>query len=118
MTFSRRYEDYCLPLRWLTSCLQHPELLLLLQHHLCPLLLKALSERPLFPLTLRSTRVVFLLLKQFSTQLDTESEVFLMLLIKIISGGASGETDQNQELSGLLHRPLWMRVLSMEIMRG
>lgn len=42
----------------------------------------------------------------------------MMLLIKIISGGASGETDQNQESSGLPPRPLWMRVLSMEIMRG
>lgn len=92
-------------------------MLLLLQHHLSPLLLKALSERPLFPLTLRSTRVVFLLLKQFSAELDTESEVFMMLLIKIISGGASGETDPNHD-SGLPPRPLWMRVLSMEIMRG
>lgn len=95
---------------------QHTELLLLLQHHLSPLLLKALSERPLFPLTLRSTRVVFLLLKQFSAELDTESEVFMMHLIKIIS--ASGEGDSNQESSGFPPRPLWMRVLSMEIMRG
>jgi hypothetical protein len=91
---------------------------LLLQHHLSPLLLKALSERPLFPLTLRSTRVVFLLLKQFSAELDTESEVFMMLLIRIIGSGASGEVDSNQELSGHPPRPLWMRVLSMEIMRG
>ena len=43
------------------SCSQHPELLLLLQHHLSPLLLKTLSERSSFPLTLRGTRVVFLL---------------------------------------------------------
>lgn len=91
---------------------------MLLQHHLSPLLLKALSERPLFPLTLRSTRVVFLLLKQFSSQLDTESEVFMMLLIKIIGGAASGEIDQHQESSGFAPRPLWVRVLSMEIMRG
>lgn len=62
--------------------------------------------------------MVFLLLKQFSVELDTESEVFMMLLIKIISGSASGEVDSNQELSGLPPRPLWMRVLSMEIMRG
>ena len=41
----------------------------------------------------------------------------MMLLIKIISGGASGETDPNHD-SGLPPRPLWMRVLSMEIMRG
>jgi hypothetical protein len=105
-------------LRWLTCDPQHSELLLLLQHHLSPLLLKTLSERPLFPLTLRSTRVVFLLLKQFPAELDTESEVFMMLLIKIISGGPSGEVDPNQDLSGLPPRPSWMRVLCMEIMRG
>lgn len=69
-----------------------------------------MSERPLFPLTLRSTRVVFLLLKQFCRELETEAEVFLMLLVKIISGEADGET------SGA--RPGWMRVLAMEIMRG
>jgi hypothetical protein len=62
--------------------------------------------------------VVFLLLKQFSAELDTESEVFMMLLIKIISGGASGEVDSNQESSGPPSRPFWMRVFSMEIMRG
>ena len=90
------------------SCSQHPELLLLLQHHLSPLLLKTLSERSSFPLTLRGTRVVFLLLKQFSSELATEAEVFLTLLIKLVSGEAeAGET-----------RPGWMRVLAMEIMRG
>ena len=39
---------------------QHTELVVLLQHHLCPLLLRLLSEKPYFPLTLRSIRVVFL----------------------------------------------------------
>ncbi|KAI0073983.1 hypothetical protein K474DRAFT_1774330 [Panus rudis PR-1116 ss-1] len=101
---------------------KHQELLLLLQHHLCPLVLKALSDRPNFPLTLRSTRVVFLLLKQFSRELKTESEVFLMLLIKIFSsdhdtnGPASQSTDSIPHLPNA--RPLWMRVLAMEIMRG
>jgi hypothetical protein len=90
--------------------LQHRELLILLPHHLCPLLLKWLSDRPVFPLTIRCTRVVFLLLKQFSPELLTEAEVFLMLLIKIISNdGESGSSEV---------RPLWMRVMSLEIMRG
>ncbi|KAG6906753.1 hypothetical protein DXG01_012283, partial [Tephrocybe rancida] len=89
---------------------QHAELILLLQHHLCPLLLKALSDRPIFPLTLRCTRVVFLLLKQFSVELATESEVFLILLIKIFSEDGDGEHHHA--------RPLWMKVLAMEIMRG
>jgi hypothetical protein len=82
--------------------------LLLLQHHLCPLLLRTLSERSSFPLTLRGTRVVFLLLKQFSAELETEAEVFLTLLIKLVGG----ETDAGETRLG------WMRVLAMEIMRG
>ncbi len=101
--------------------MQHPELLLLLQHHLCPFVLKALSDRPNFPLTLRSTRVVFLLLKQFSAELKTESEVFLMLLIKIIGADTeSGTPAQSTESFHLPHgaRPQWMRVLAMEILRG
>ncbi|KAF8606647.1 hypothetical protein BDV93DRAFT_553804 [Ceratobasidium sp. AG-I] len=85
------------------------ELLMLLRHHLSPLLLKSLSDRPHFPLTLRSTRVVFLLLKQFSVELETESEVFLMLFIKVVSGDSD-----NSEAP----RPHWMRVLAMEIVRG
>ncbi|KAG1868365.1 hypothetical protein DFJ58DRAFT_767632 [Suillus subalutaceus] len=54
---------------------------MLLQHHLRPLILKSLSDRHVFPLTLRCTRVVFLILKQFSFELETEAEIFLMLLI-------------------------------------
>ncbi|KAG8789976.1 hypothetical protein FRC12_013030, partial [Ceratobasidium sp. 428] len=86
-----------------------PELLMLLRHHLSPLLLRSLSDRPHFPLTLRSTRVVFLLLKQFSIELETESEVFLMLFIKVVAGDSDG---------GEAPRPHWMRVLAMEIVRG
>ena len=68
-----------------------------------PLLLK-----PAFPLTLRRTRVVFLLLIQFPAELATEVEVILTLLIKPVSGEAeAGETQSG-----------WMRVLAMEIMRG
>ena len=94
---------------------------MLLQHHLCPLLLKALSDRPSFPLTLRATRVVFLLLKQFSRELRTEAEVFLMLLIKIVGADSEGPApSQSSENFHLGHgaRPQWMRVLAMEIMRG
>jgi hypothetical protein len=90
---------------------QHTELVLLLQLHLCPLLLKALSDRPLFPLTLRCTRVVFLLLKQFALELETEAEIFLTLLIKIVGEDHSEQSEQAP-------RPQWMRVLAMEIMRG
>jgi hypothetical protein len=85
-------------------------MILLLRHHLCPLILKALSDKPLFPLTLRCTRVVFLLLKEFSEELVTESEVFLMHLIKIFGDESEGGEHGT--------RPNWMRVISMEIMRG
>ncbi|KAJ7242359.1 hypothetical protein B0H12DRAFT_1132442 [Mycena haematopus] len=90
---------------------KHTELVLLLQLHLCPLLLKALSDRPSFPLTLRCTRVVFLLLKQFALELETEAEIFLSLLIKIVGEDHSEQSEQAP-------RPQWMRVLAMEIMRG
>ncbi|KAG6863626.1 hypothetical protein C0991_004572 [Blastosporella zonata] len=93
---------------------KHAELVLLLQHHLCPLLLKALSDHPVFPLTLQCTRVVFLLLKQFSSKLTTESEVFLILLIKIFSEDGDGSGNHGPHHA----RPLWMKVLAMEIMRG
>ncbi|KAF7416059.1 hypothetical protein PC9H_002319 [Pleurotus ostreatus] len=94
---------------------QHEELILLLRHHLCPLLLKALSDRPLFPLTLRCTRVVFILLKQFIHELDTEAEVFLAFFIRIVGeeGGALADSG-----GGGINRPQWMRVLAMEIIRG
>ncbi|KAJ4490805.1 hypothetical protein J3R30DRAFT_3752338 [Lentinula aciculospora] len=107
---------------------KHDSLILLLQNHLCPLLLKALSDRPTFPLILRCTRVVFLLLKQFSLELQTEAEVFLMLLIRIITDdnsvsldtSGSGSSISSSESYGHSHgsRPQWMRVLAMEIMRG
>jgi hypothetical protein len=76
--------------------------LALSQHHLFPCSSK-LSERSAFPLALRGTRIVFLLLKQFSSELDseTEAEVILTLLIKLISG--------ESDAGGL--RPGYMRCL-------
>jgi hypothetical protein len=99
------------PSRRLLTFSKHPETLILLQHHLSPLLLKSLSERPTFPLTLRATRVVFILLKQFYRDLETESEVFAMILIKIISGEETSASDGTR-------RPHWMRVLATEVIRG
>ncbi|KAH7100328.1 hypothetical protein BKA62DRAFT_706688 [Auriculariales sp. MPI-PUGE-AT-0066] len=91
---------------------RHNELLTLLPHNLCPLLLKCLSERPtLFPLALRATRVVFLILKQFSDRLTAESEIFLMLLVKVAAADP-------EALGSDGPRPPWMRVLAMEILRG
>ncbi|KPV73179.1 uncharacterized protein RHOBADRAFT_2872, partial [Rhodotorula graminis WP1] len=119
----------------------HPELLLVLRAHLCPLLIRFLSSPPhhtlssstsfafSFPLTLRLTRVVFLLLKHFSDLLTLEAEVFLVMFVRVIApgdpGGASGSgTGGGEGVGGHptgsqgQHSPLWMRVLALEIFRG
>ncbi|KAH6905130.1 hypothetical protein BKA70DRAFT_1293490 [Coprinopsis sp. MPI-PUGE-AT-0042] len=100
---------------------KHEELVLLLRHHLCPLLLKVMSDRPVFPLVLRCNRVIFLMLKQFSDALETEAEVFLTLLIRVI--GEDGSSESGVSEAHFHHhvqgpKPLWMRVISMEIMKG
>lgn len=65
---------------------------------------------------------MFLLLKQFSLELKTEAEVFLMLLIRTIGGDVDGTGSDSGMSSGMGSgggtRPGWMRVLAMEIMRG
>ncbi|GAA5902486.1 Mon2p [Sporobolomyces salmoneus] len=106
----------------------HPELLLVLRAHLCPLLIRFLSSPPSptfsFPLTLRLTRVVFLLLKQFSDLLTLESEVFLTMFVRIIAPASSTtdstSTGEGGHPAGPGHGncPLWMRVLALEIFRG
>ncbi|KAI0262128.1 hypothetical protein BGY98DRAFT_1192641 [Russula aff. rugulosa BPL654] len=85
-----------LPIRdlYASSCLQITLMftafraLLLLQHYLFAMLLNALSERSAFPLAFRGTRVVLLLLKQFSSELEAEAEVILthQIAIKLIGG--------------------------------
>lgn len=89
---------------------QHPELIFVLRAQLCPLLIRALSEKPTFPLTLRLMRVAFLLLKQFSDDMLVEAEIFLSLIIKTASVDHSeGQTEAV---------PIWLRVLALEIFRG
>ncbi|KAJ7138756.1 hypothetical protein C8R43DRAFT_1202262 [Mycena crocata] len=77
------------------------ELALLLQLHICPLLLKVLSDRP--------PRVVFLL-KQFARELESETEIFLTLLNEIVG-------DDHAEQAKQALRPQWMRIIAMEIIR-
>ncbi|GAA5884135.1 hypothetical protein JCM6882_002154 [Rhodosporidiobolus microsporus] len=110
----------------------HPELLLVLRAHLCPLLIRFLSSPPhstlssstsftfSFPLTLRLTRVVFLLLKQFSDLLTLESEVFLTMFVRVIGPGDKGEGEGGHPAGPTAgtNSPLWMRVLALEIFRG
>ncbi|BGP27996.1 Endocytosis and vacuole integrity protein [Rhodotorula toruloides] len=110
----------------------HPELLLVLRAHLCPLLIRFLSSPPhstlssstsfnfSFALTLRLTRVVFLLLKQFSDLLTLESEVFLTMFVRVIGPGDRGEGEGGHPAGPAAgqNSPLWMRVLALEIFRG
>lgn len=52
---------------------------------------------------------MFLLLRQFIVELETEAEIFLSIITRVISGDHD---------NGEPPRPSWMRVLAMEIMRG
>ncbi|KAI8070702.1 hypothetical protein BC940DRAFT_295365 [Gongronella butleri] len=81
---------------------EHKELCSLLRERVCPMIIKTFSEKHDFPQTVRLTRVVYILIKQFSQLLVTECEVFLSMFVKIL------EPDN----------PLWQRVLAMEIFRG
>ncbi|KAK0563679.1 Endocytosis and vacuole integrity protein [Tilletia horrida] len=96
----------------------HPELLLVLRQYTCPLLIKALSEKPVFPTSLRLMRVLFLLLRQFSAELILEVEILMNIMIKTIqplshAGGIPEERDD-----GGLVTPPWQRILVMEVIRS
>lgn len=69
---------------------------------------QTLSELFAFPVALRGTRVIFLLLEQLSSELMTEADVTLTPLIELLIG----ETDAGKP------RPGWMRVLAMKIMHS
>ena len=90
------------------SCLQHSVLLLLLQHNHFPCSSKRSPGALLLPLALRSTRIVFfLLIEQQSSKLETQVDIILTLLIKLIGGVT--EADEP--------RPGWIRVMEI-ITRG
>ncbi|KAI0281240.1 hypothetical protein BGY98DRAFT_1094994 [Russula aff. rugulosa BPL654] len=76
---------------------------------LFPLLLKPPFKRSAFPLASCGIRIVFVLLKRFSSELKTEIKVSLTPLIKLIL--AFGKTAGGPWSE-------WMRVLAMEIMRS
>ncbi|KAI0268961.1 hypothetical protein BGY98DRAFT_1101369 [Russula aff. rugulosa BPL654] len=75
-----------------TTSSSYSEPLPILQHHLFPPLALQNALRVLrFPLTLRGT-CVFLLLKRFSSEFETEAEVILTLLLELIHD----ETDASE----------------------
>ncbi|KAK9766990.1 Endocytosis and vacuole integrity protein, variant 2 [Basidiobolus ranarum] len=81
---------------------QRPEFSSLLKEKLCPLIIKHFSDKSDFSNTVRSIRVIYLLIKEFSENLVMECEIFLTMLVKMLG----------QE------NPLWQRILSMEVLRG
>lgn len=92
---------------------QRPELLFLLQHSLAPLLLKLQVEKPTFPVALRVFRLIFLLIRFYAAQLETEVETFLSLLLRVGAGDTEGEETAKKDAT----MP-YQRVLALEILRG
>lgn len=83
--------------------------------------------KPPFPITLRVIRLIYLLLRSFSSQLEDESEGFLNTLIRLASGGEESNESKDGQTQGKERTrtntsdggvPNWLRVLSMEILRG
>ncbi len=95
------------------NAISHPELLFLLRSKVCPLLIKSLSEPPAFPIHLRLMRLLFLLLRQFSSDLVLEVEILLSILLRTIH-------PSSQELAahGGSPPPFWQRVLALEVLRS
>ncbi|KAI8971243.1 hypothetical protein BDB01DRAFT_811861 [Pilobolus umbonatus] len=81
---------------------EHTELSSILRERVCPMFIKNFSEKNEFPQTMRLTRVVYILIKQFSEILVMECEIFLSMFVKILEP----------------ENPLWLRVLSMEVFKG
>ncbi|CEG64314.1 hypothetical protein RMATCC62417_01309 [Rhizopus microsporus] len=81
---------------------EHKELNSILKERVCPMFIKNFSEKSEFSQTMRLTRVVNILIKQFSQILIMECEVFLSMFVKILEP----------------ENPLWLRVLAMEVFKG
>jgi hypothetical protein len=62
-----------------------------------------LSELSAFPLALRHTRVVFVLLKKSSSELETEARVIFTLPFKPISGETGTGSDSSARVFTLLN---------------
>ncbi|PWN51612.1 hypothetical protein IE53DRAFT_43521 [Violaceomyces palustris] len=95
----------------------HPELLLILRSKTCPLLIKALSETPVFPTHLRLMRLLFLLLRQFSNELVLEVEILMNILLRFVQP-STREERHTFSLSSSPSTPMWQRVLALEVVRS
>lgn len=64
-------------------------------------------------MALRICRLIFLLVRFYSTQLPEEAERFLLLLVRLGAGDAEGDEVGKKETI-----PPYQRVLAMEIIRA
>lgn len=95
----------------------HPELLFCLRQSTCPLLIKAFNEQAVFPTTLRLMRLLFVLLRQFSSELIVEVEILMSILLKCISIPRKS-SGNNTGRPSAESPPSWQRVLAMEATRS
>ncbi|ANB13909.1 Mon2p [Sugiyamaella lignohabitans] len=83
--------------------LKHVEFAYILRTRVVPLLLRAFSEKREFSVTVRVTRILYLLLRRQLPILKVEGEVILSLLTHMVDEDAA---------------PYWKRLLCMEVFQG
>ncbi|BFZ64822.1 Endocytosis and vacuole integrity protein [Saitoella coloradoensis] len=81
----------------------HEEFVRILQARLAPPIIQSFSEKREFTTTIRTARVVSLLLRRFLPHLVTECEIILSLLLHMLEPDSTSAA--------------WRRVLAMEILR-
>lgn len=81
----------------------HDELSSILRNDLLPFLIKSFSEKQNFPLTLRSIRLINLVLRQYIDLFSPECEAALVVIVRMLDPEAA---------------PPWKRALCLEVLRG
>lgn len=88
----------------------------LLRNALCPLLVRNILEKSSsFPLTLRTIRLVHLLIRSFIDHLPDECEVFLAYLVRVVAGDPEALAGvQGDKVGGGAG---WYRALGLEVFK-
>ncbi|KAF2272574.1 uncharacterized protein EI97DRAFT_385458 [Westerdykella ornata] len=81
----------------------HPEQIHILRSLLMPMIIRSLSERSAFPITLRIVRIFIVILGDHLSTMPSECEIALGLLNHMLDPEAS---------------PVWKRALCLEVFRG
>eukprot|EP01119_Soliformovum_irregulare_P017651 TRINITY_DN5270_c0_g2_i3.p1 TRINITY_DN5270_c0_g2~~TRINITY_DN5270_c0_g2_i3.p1 ORF type:complete len:1456 (-),score=501.24 TRINITY_DN5270_c0_g2_i3:3-4370(-) len=79
-----------------------PEFGILLKDRVCPLIIKTYKLQTDFPCIIRLVRILHSFIKNFHASFESESEVFLSKLMKMLDP----------------HNPLWMQTLSLEVLKS